>query len=190
MCAHVCCGWVGVYMDFTFALCPCWGLCICVCKRSVSCPEMTAWLFSACQPAACEVAGSLPILLTSPLSAPLTSSLSACAQRSQFNVRMTFKRAFHCSPLAFFRHSSLFSVSLKRLKCSGRLQLIFCTQGCSADWNTFLFYSRRRYMLCSSLHLLVIFIWRKELWNEIDPNLNILKLAATPHLNHSCELLD
>lgn len=73
LCVSVC--------DSTFALCPPLREArACVCERSVSCSrcaiEMMAWLSSACQPAACGGAGSPPVLLTSPLSVPFTSSLA------------------------------------------------------------------------------------------------------------------
>lgn len=103
MCVSMCvyCGWIGVYTDFTFDLCPLWGACMCVCERSVSCPccavEMMPWLSSARQPAACEVLARRPS--SSPRRCQLPSlPLSARAQESQFHVRLTFKRAFHRSP--------------------------------------------------------------------------------------------
>lgn len=92
----------------------------CVCEGSVSFPrravEMMARLSSARQPAACEVLARRPS--SSPRLCQLPSlPLSARAQKSQFNVRLTFKRPFHRSPLPLaFTTASFFAANL-RLKC-------------------------------------------------------------------------
>lgn len=98
---HLFCGWTSVY---TFDLCP-----LCVCERSVSCSCCaidTTGLALLCMSTCCmRGAGSPPVLLTSPLSAPLTSSLCPWTKnkQKQFNVRLTFRRAFHRSPLPLAR---------------------------------------------------------------------------------------
>lgn len=61
-------------------------VCVCACKQSVSCSgcavKMTARLACACQPAACDALAGRPS--SSPLLYQLTSSPSACTQKSYF----------------------------------------------------------------------------------------------------------
>lgn len=113
------------------ALLPAFSVCVClcvytssvvepVCIHSIFVPSVCAsdlfpalavpsirraWLSSACQPAACEVLArrlSFSPLLCQLLSLPLSARVQKTPKK-QFNVRLTFRRAFHRSPLPLAR---------------------------------------------------------------------------------------
>lgn len=80
--------------------------------------------------------------LSSPLLCQLLSlPLSAQAQKRQFNVRLTFKGAFHCSlPLLACSLSSwpLLFIRLEETEMLRLIAIDFWNSRCSADWNGFI----------------------------------------------------
>lgn len=139
-------------------VCICVCMCMCVSEQSLF-PSLAAplgfpWccrvdglaLLSVSGPAVCELARcwlrARPHVASLLSQLPLLPAKPAHTQKSQWGVRLTFKGPF----IGAHRATCLLALShllpplsrLKALECSDRLQLIFITQDCLADWNSFI----------------------------------------------------
>lgn len=121
----------GPYTRFLSPLCV-WAICFLL----LPCHRYDGLALLCTSTCCMRGAGSLPALLASSLSAPLTSFLCPL-YRQKKKKRLTFRRAFYAARYCLFAFLASFSSVNLRLKCWGRLQLIFRMQDCPAVWNSF-----------------------------------------------------